>query len=167
MLNSSLCSCILTDTCQANTPCANNGTCVLGSSPDNYTCDYTGTNFMHGSQLLMVRTSLFKTKERLIQLLIQYSPQFFLYITVHSVLNIYLLVHHLCQILIYQFSLYKCMSVPLTIFLCPNSPTLISYIYVSVTKWNQLLVNICVWTYANCKIYHVATFVRLKYTIFL
>ena len=49
MLNSSQCSCILTD--QANTPCANNGTCVLGSSTDNYTCDCTGTNFMHGSQL--------------------------------------------------------------------------------------------------------------------
>ena len=46
MLNSSQCSCILTDTCVANTPCANNGTCVLGSSPDNYTCDCSGTNFM-------------------------------------------------------------------------------------------------------------------------
>ena len=46
MLNSSLCSCVLTDTCVANTPCANNSTCVLGSSPDKYTCDCTGTGFM-------------------------------------------------------------------------------------------------------------------------
>ena len=48
MLNSSQCSCILTDTCLANRPrpCANNGTCVLGSSPDKYTCDCTGTGFM-------------------------------------------------------------------------------------------------------------------------
>ena len=45
-LNSSLCSCILTDTCVANTPCANNGTCLLGSSPDKYTCDCTGTGFV-------------------------------------------------------------------------------------------------------------------------
>ena len=46
MFKSSQCSCILTDTCLANTPCANNGTCVLGSSPDNYTFDCTRTNFM-------------------------------------------------------------------------------------------------------------------------
>ena len=46
MLNSSLCSCILTDTYVANTPSANNGTCVLGSSPDNYTCDCTGINYI-------------------------------------------------------------------------------------------------------------------------
>ena len=51
MLNSSQCSCILTDTCLANTQCANNGTCVLGSSPDNYTFDCTGTNFMGGNCL--------------------------------------------------------------------------------------------------------------------
>ena len=46
MFNSSQCSCILTDTCLANTPCANNGTCVLGSSSKRYTCNCTGTNFM-------------------------------------------------------------------------------------------------------------------------
>ena len=46
MFDSSKCLCILTGTCLANRPCANNGTCVLGSSPDRYTCDCTGTNFI-------------------------------------------------------------------------------------------------------------------------
>ena len=64
MLNFSQCLCILTDTCQANRPCANNGTCVLGSSPDNYTCDCTGTNFMGanclGKEMLMIKNDQFK-----------------------------------------------------------------------------------------------------------
>ena len=59
MFNSSQCSCILTDTCLANKPCADNGTYVLGSSPDRYTCDCTGTNFTGvnclGKETLMIK----------------------------------------------------------------------------------------------------------------
>ena len=41
--------CVLINICKAETPCENNGVCILGSQPDEYTCDctntgYTGTN---------------------------------------------------------------------------------------------------------------------------
>ncbi len=45
-LNSAMCSCELTDICVADNPCTNNGVCELVSSPDNYTCNCTGTNYM-------------------------------------------------------------------------------------------------------------------------
>ena len=38
------CMCNLTDSCLAFTPCEN-GNCIL-NSPDNYTCNCTGTGFM-------------------------------------------------------------------------------------------------------------------------
>ena len=44
--NSISCTCDLTDICQADNPCANHAICTLVSSPDQYTCDCTGTNFM-------------------------------------------------------------------------------------------------------------------------
>ena len=44
-LNSTLCSCTLTDICVADNPCTN-GVCELVSSPDQYTCNCTGTNYM-------------------------------------------------------------------------------------------------------------------------
>ena len=44
-LNSTLCSCVLTDICVADNPCTN-GACELISSPDRYTCNCTGTNYM-------------------------------------------------------------------------------------------------------------------------
>ena len=41
--------CVLINICEAETPCENNGVCILGSQPDEYTCNctntgYTGTN---------------------------------------------------------------------------------------------------------------------------
>ena len=36
--------CLLLDICIADNPCAN-GVCMLGSSPDQYTCNCTGTNY--------------------------------------------------------------------------------------------------------------------------
>ncbi len=45
-LNSTLCSCKLSNICVADNPCTNNGACELVSSPDQYTCDCTGTNYM-------------------------------------------------------------------------------------------------------------------------
>ena len=44
LFNSTGCICLLTDICLADNPCAN-GVCMLGSSPDQYTCDCTGTNY--------------------------------------------------------------------------------------------------------------------------
>ena len=44
-LNPTVCSCVLTDICVADNPCTN-GVCELVSSPDQYTCDCTGTNYM-------------------------------------------------------------------------------------------------------------------------
>ena len=44
-LNSNLCSCVLTDICVADNPCTN-GVCELISSPHQYTCNCTGTNYM-------------------------------------------------------------------------------------------------------------------------
>ncbi len=43
--NSTACNCDLTDICLADNPCVN-GVCNLGSSPDQYTCNCTGTNYM-------------------------------------------------------------------------------------------------------------------------
>ena len=37
--------CVLNDTCVANNPCQNGGTCTLFSSPDNYTCNCTDTGY--------------------------------------------------------------------------------------------------------------------------
>ena len=46
VFNSTLCSCVLTDICRvADNPCTN-GVCELVNSPDNYTCNCTGTNYM-------------------------------------------------------------------------------------------------------------------------
>ena len=44
-VNSTVCSCVLTDICVADNPCIN-GVCELVSSPDQYTCNCTGTNYM-------------------------------------------------------------------------------------------------------------------------
>ncbi len=44
-LNFTMCSCVLTDICVADNPCTN-GVCELVSSPDQYTCNCTGTNYM-------------------------------------------------------------------------------------------------------------------------
>ena len=43
--NSTFCNCDLTDICQADNPCANE-VCMLVSSPDQYTCNCTGTDYM-------------------------------------------------------------------------------------------------------------------------
>ena len=45
-LNITLCSCVLTDVCLAYKPYCNSGECMLGSSPDQYTCNCAGTNYM-------------------------------------------------------------------------------------------------------------------------
>lgn len=34
--------CVLDDICVADNPCSNDGTCVLGSSPDQYSCQCVG-----------------------------------------------------------------------------------------------------------------------------
>ena len=44
VFNSTLCSCVLVNICQADNPCTN-GVCEL-ISPDQYTCDCTGTNYI-------------------------------------------------------------------------------------------------------------------------
>ena len=38
-------SCVVSDICVADNPCIN-GVCELISSPDQYTCNCTGTNYM-------------------------------------------------------------------------------------------------------------------------
>ena len=46
MVDSNNCTrCVLNDTCVANNPCQNGGTCTLLSSPDNYTCNCTDTGY--------------------------------------------------------------------------------------------------------------------------
>ena len=37
--------CILNDICMADNPCQNGGTCTLLSSPNNYTCNCTDTEY--------------------------------------------------------------------------------------------------------------------------
>ena len=41
-LNSATCSCVLTNICEAITPC-DYGECILGSSADQYTCSFAET----------------------------------------------------------------------------------------------------------------------------
>ena len=43
-LDATLCNCLLTDICLADNPC-DNGECMLGSFPNQYTCNCTGTNY--------------------------------------------------------------------------------------------------------------------------
>ena len=46
--NSDCNGCVVTDICLADNPCINNGTCILNSAPNDYTCScplyYTGKN---------------------------------------------------------------------------------------------------------------------------
>ena len=49
VLDSSCSMCVLINICEVETPCDNNGECILGSQHDEYTCNctntgYTGTN---------------------------------------------------------------------------------------------------------------------------
>ena len=46
MLNSTECICNLVDICLAETPCDNNGICILGSLPDEYTCNCINTGYI-------------------------------------------------------------------------------------------------------------------------
>ena len=39
-------TCVLYDICIADNPCQNNAACVLQTSPDKYTCDCSGTNYI-------------------------------------------------------------------------------------------------------------------------
>ena len=44
-VNSTCSGCILIDICSRNTPCKNGGNCTLGSVPDEYICDCSGTGY--------------------------------------------------------------------------------------------------------------------------
>ena len=44
-VNSTCTGCVLIDICLRNAPCKNGGNCILGSVPDNYTCDCSGTGY--------------------------------------------------------------------------------------------------------------------------
>ena len=37
--------CVFINICEAETPCENNGVCILGSQPDEYTCNCTNTGY--------------------------------------------------------------------------------------------------------------------------
>ena len=45
-VNPNCSKCNLTNICEAEIPCQNNGICILGSQPDNYTCNCTNTGYV-------------------------------------------------------------------------------------------------------------------------